>query len=126
MDRPLGLRAVIEQLKKHLNIPRGMEQLEVAEAYDPPEKYECVGLCAGAGGSLFNEAVKQGCRLFFTGEMRHHDVLAAQSQGCTVILAGHTNTERGYLKPLRKRLMAMLAGVGVEVSKRDEHPLRAM
>lgn len=122
LDRPLTLKAIVEQLKKHL----GVRQLEVAEATDAPGKYECVGLCAGAGGSLLQDAIRQGCRLFFTGEMRHHDVLAAQAQGCTIILAGHTNTERGYLKPLRKQLMALVDGVDISIARRDEHPLQAM
>jgi putative NIF3 family GTP cyclohydrolase 1 type 2 len=58
--------------------------------------------------------------------MRHHDVLAAQAAGCTVVLAGHTNTERGYLKVLRKRLAADLPGVAISISRRDSDPLKAM
>jgi putative NIF3 family GTP cyclohydrolase 1 type 2 len=58
--------------------------------------------------------------------MRHHDVLAAQARGCTVVLAGHTNTERGYLGPLREQLAKMLPDVEFQVSRRDRDPLRVM
>jgi len=83
-------------------------------------------VCAGAGGSLIKAAISAGCELFVTGEMRHHDILAAQAQGCTVLLGGHTNTERGYLKVLRTRLADALPDATVLVSRTDGDPLRAM
>ena len=63
---------------------------------------------------------------FVTGELRHHDVLDAQARGCTIILAGHTNTEHGYLKVLRRRLAEELPRVTVQISKRDADPLKMM
>jgi len=93
LDQPASLKTIADRLKHHLSLKR----LEAAVAHDGPGKYARIGICAGAGGSLLHAAITQGCELFFTGEMRHHDVLAAQAQGCTVLLAGHTNTERGYL-----------------------------
>jgi putative NIF3 family GTP cyclohydrolase 1 type 2 len=61
--------------------------------------------------------------LFITGELKHHDVLHAQARDCAVLVAGHTNTERGWLKRLRKRLRA---GLDAEVflSRVDSDPLR--
>jgi len=53
-------------------------------------------------------------------------VLAAQAAGCTVVLAGHTNTERGYMKVLRKRLQRALTTIEVLVSRKDSDPLREM
>ena len=64
----------------------------------------------------------RGCTLFVTGEMRHHDVLAARDRGITVILAGHTNTERGYLPRLRDRLAEAMPGCSFSVSQRDVTP----
>ncbi|MHC5113596.1 MAG: Nif3-like dinuclear metal center hexameric protein [Planctomycetota bacterium] len=120
LDRKLGVTAITEALKKHL----GVRRLSVAPGRDAPRTIRTIGLCAGAGGSLLRAALDQGCELFLTGEMRHHDVLAAQAAGCTVILAGHTNTERGYLKRLRRLLLKELPKLDVSVSKRDAHPLR--
>jgi putative NIF3 family GTP cyclohydrolase 1 type 2 len=93
---------------------------------DAPKRYDMVGLCAGAGGSLLDAAIEQGCRAFITGEMRHHDVLSAQARGCTVILAGHTNTERGYLRTLLRRLSELAPNAEITISKRDVDPLRMM
>jgi len=82
-----------------------------------------VGLCAGAGGSLLGAALERGASVFLTGEMRHHDVLAARAAGCAVLLAGHTNTERGYLTRLAQRLGERLPGLELVLSERDRDPL---
>ncbi|KAL1719715.1 NGG1p interacting factor 3 [Schizophyllum commune] len=70
--------------------------------------------------------------VLLTGEMGHHDVLAAVAAGKYVILCGHTNTERGYLPLLAARLtqelnaetQTTLGPVEVIVSERDVHPLK--
>lgn len=122
LDRQESLAAIVERLKTRL----GVGAVRVAPGHPAPRRYRTIGLCAGAGGSLLAAACRQDCQMFITGEMRHHDVLAAQSQGCTVVLAGHTNTERGYLKILRKRLAAELPGVAISISRRDSDPLKVM
>jgi len=43
-------------------------------------------------------------QVYVTGEMKHHEVLPMLEAGMSVILAGHTNTERGYLPRLAERL----------------------
>ena len=83
-----------------------------------------MGLCAGSGGELLDPAISAGCTVFVTGELKHHDVLRAASRGCSVILAGHTNTERGWLKILQRRLRSMLPGVAFESSRTDRDPLQ--
>ena len=89
-------------------------------------RHRLVGLCAGSGGELLDAAIDRGCTAFVTGELKHHDVLAAASRGCAVVLAGHTNTERGWLKVLRKRLRQALPGVTFELSRSDTDPLRTV
>ena len=115
---PKSTADVVVSLKSHL----GLSTLRVAEGRGGPGQHERVGLCPGAGGSLLDEAAACGCTLFLTGEMRHHDVLAAVDRGITVILAGHTNTERGYLPHLRDRLAAAMPGCAFTVSTRDRTP----
>lgn len=122
LDQKTTLAQLVQRSKKQL----GVEQLRVAPGRDAPEDYQTIGLCAGAGGSLLDAATEQGCELFLTGEMRHHDLLAAQASGCTVILAGHTNTERGYLPELRRKLIDRLPGLTLTISKRDADPLTVM
>ncbi len=118
LAEPKSTADVIASLKAHL----GVSTLRVAEGRGGPASHEHVGLCPGAGGSLLDEAAARGCTLFVTGEMRHHDVLAARDRGITVMLAGHTNTERGYLPLLRDRLAAVMPGCAFTVSSRDRTP----
>ena len=122
LDQKVSLHELVDRIKHRL----GVKQVRVALGENAPRRFRYIGLCAGAGGSLREEATQQGCQAFLTGEMRHHDVLAAQDQGCTVILAGHTNTERGYLKVLRKRLRRNLPNATIMISKKDVDPLRVM
>jgi dinuclear metal center YbgI/SA1388 family protein len=78
-------------------------------------------VAAGAGG-----AVLRGERAdaWVTGELSHHDVLAAVAQGTCVVLAEHSNTERGYLKVLQKRLHAAFGReLAVQVAAADRDPL---
>ena len=122
LDQPVALKTLVARVKRQL----GVEQVQVATSDDSPGRIERVCLCAGAGGSLLATAIAQGAQMYLTGEMRHHDVLHAQASGVTVVLAGHTNTERGYLRVLKRRLQASHQDVEMIVSRRDTEPLRLM
>ena len=80
----------------------------------------------GAGGSLLaGPSQKHPLDAIITGEMRHHDQSDAAARGTAVILAGHSQTERPYLKVYAKRL-ARQSGPGVRWirSRRDRPPTR--
>jgi putative NIF3 family GTP cyclohydrolase 1 type 2 len=85
-----------------------------------------LGLCAGSGGELIAGARTQGATLFITGELKHHDRLDAAAHGTSVILCGHTETERPYLRVLARRLQRLLPGLKVTVSKADRPPARML
>lgn len=124
LDKPVSLTTLVNRTKGHL----GLKVLEVASpgAAKASKRIQRIGLCAGAGGSLLGEALPGGAiDAFLTGEMRHHDVLDAVSRGVSVILAGHTQTERPYLPVYRRRLVE-LTGLTVKwrVSKADRPPSR--
>jgi dinuclear metal center YbgI/SA1388 family protein len=119
LDQAITLKTLVERIKTRL----GLRRVHAAIANNAPVRISHVGLCAGAGAPLLDAAIAQDCQVFFTGEMRHHDVLGATARGCSVILAGHTSTERPYLKVLAKRLRDE-TDLEVIVSKRDVDPLR--
>jgi len=83
-----------------------------------------VALCAGSGSSVF-KSLSEDVDVLFTGELSHHEVLAAVAKGQYVILCGHTNTERGFLKILQSQLQEDLAVTNIEViiSEKDADPL---
>lgn len=54
-----------------------------------------IGICVGSGGSLLNGLDVD---LLLTGELSHHEALAAIEKGKCVITTFHSNTERACLK----------------------------
>lgn len=117
-----------------------LSALSVAVPQSIPEgekkniKISSVGICAGSGGSLLNGLDVD---LLFTGELSHHEALAAIEQGRCVITAFHSNTERAFLKSrmapalenqLKTMAKSQTEGLGAEdgfeiaVSKIDQDP----
>lgn len=119
LDRPVTMAALAARVRAWL----GVQAVQLARSGPEGRLVSSIAVCPGAGGSLWETARAQGCEVFITGEMKHHEVLAAVRSGISVVLAGHTNTERGYLPRLRDRLAKMLPEVRFEVSAADGDPL---
>jgi dinuclear metal center YbgI/SA1388 family protein len=52
-----------------------------------------VAVAPGSGRSLVDDALREGCDAFVTGELRYHEALDAAARGLAVIEAGHDATE---------------------------------
>lgn len=127
LKAPVEMETLLKNIKKHLRL----SQVQVAgtNSFREAALVRTIAICAGSGGSML--AGKE-ADVYLTGEMSHHEVLSAIAAGRRVILCGHTNTERGYLPVLAKKLKSELAcdeslglgdGVEVIVSRYDRHPL---
>jgi dinuclear metal center YbgI/SA1388 family protein len=121
LDQPATLATLAERLKKFL----GIQVVNVANvggvgAEDRPIKR--IGVCPGSGASLAAAASADGCEVFVTGEMKHHEMLDAINSGMSLVIAGHTNTERGYLPRLGRRLQKKLPGIKTMLSEADRSP----
>jgi putative NIF3 family GTP cyclohydrolase 1 type 2 len=77
-------------------------------AVSPEERIKRVAVCGGAGGEFFKEAAAMGAQAFVTGEVRHHEALAAVAAGLCVVEAGHYETEHIALKLLADSLQARI------------------
>jgi len=56
--------------------------------------------------------------------MSHHEILAAISNGISVILCEHSNTERGFLKSFQEKMKNLLENkINLEISSQDMDPL---
>lgn len=73
--------------------------------------------------------------LLLTGELSHHEALAATENEKVVICLGHSNSERGYLDAVMKgKLLEALktessiegGEVSVEVSETDRDPFLSL
>jgi dinuclear metal center YbgI/SA1388 family protein len=117
-DEPITLEAAANRLKARLGL--GHLHVGPAEGADAQQLIDRLALCPGAGGSLLAEAGP--IQAFFTGEMRHHDQLAARAGGSSVLLAGHTETERPFLSAYRDMLVETGADVEWIISESDRPP----
>ncbi len=118
LAEPLPLRTLLARCKRHF----GVRTLQVARPVTAPARavVRSVAVAAGAGGSVLRAAAAD---VLVTGEMSHHDVLTAVAAGRTVVLAGHSNTERGFLKVLQRRLRDAFAGaLDVRIARADRDP----
>ncbi|MFG0317478.1 MAG: Nif3-like dinuclear metal center hexameric protein [Planctomycetota bacterium JB042] len=118
LDRAVDVATVVRRVKRHLGLRH--VRVAAAPAHAGGAKIATVALCAGAGGDVLNDVEAD---LLLTGELRHHDVLAAVAAGRSVVLCDHSNTERGYLPEFAERLRAAVPGLEVIVAEDDADPL---
>lgn len=121
LDQPATVAELGERLRNHLD--RVRLRMALVDGDRPVTR---IGIVAGAGADLAMTAVREGCELFVTGEMKHHEVVEMLNAGCSVLLAGHTNTERGYLRRLATRLQSILPGLQTHCSVADRDILVAV
>jgi dinuclear metal center YbgI/SA1388 family protein len=114
------LAVLFERVRRGL----GTEHLLVAGPTSGVAKVAAVG--AGSCGDLLFDAAAQGATFFLTGEIRHHDALAAARLSLTVVAALHSNSERVALPSLAARLSARLPGARFSLSAADRDPLRVL
>ncbi|XP_036899547.1 NIF3-like protein 1 isoform X3 [Sturnira hondurensis] len=122
LDEPVSLATMIERIKNHLKLSHIRLALGVGRTL--ASQVKVVALCAGSGSSVLQGAEAD---LYLTGEMSHHDILDAASQGINVILCEHSNTERGFLSDLQDMLSAHLKNkINIILSEIDRDPLQVV
>lgn len=116
LRRPLPFARLLQRLKRRL----GVRSLQVARPAKAKAAVRTVAVAAGAGASVLRgERVDA----WVTGEVSHHDALAAVAAGTAVVLAGHSHTERGYLRVLARRLERAFDGdLDVRIAASDRDP----
>lgn len=71
---------------------------------DKKSRVQTVAVASGAGGSEVFAAAEEGADVLVTGEIKHHEILAANSLGVNVLDAGHFKTEDVVILPLAQKL----------------------
>jgi len=122
LKEKLPLVDVIERVKKHLNLT--ILRLAIPSTYNSKEEVTIgsIAVCVGSGAGVL-----KGVRadLYLSGEMSHHDILAAVASGATVLLTEHTNCERGYLQVYKKALDKMFDNqLQISISNKDKDPIQ--
>jgi dinuclear metal center YbgI/SA1388 family protein len=88
------LPVLLDRIGKGLNNPKGFPIAIPQNSTISDIEIRTVGICAGSGASLLSNLDVD---LLFTGEMSHHEALAAIEKGQVVINLFHSNSERGFL-----------------------------
>lgn len=96
LEKAVTARELAQAVKSTLNTP-----VILCECANEIKK---IALCGGAGGDFINFAVENACDAYITGEMRHHEMLAARQIGLTVVAAGHFETENPVVASLAQRI----------------------
>ena len=78
-----------------------------------PESIRRVAVCGGAGSDYLAQAKALGCAAYITGDVRHHEFLAARQLGLLLMDAGHGATEGIAMPRLRRQLEGAMPGVEV-------------
>ncbi|RKP08447.1 GTP cyclohydrolase 1 type 2/Nif3 [Thamnocephalis sphaerospora] len=108
LDQPTPLTTVVERIKAHLRLPH--LRLAMADRHKS-ELVRTIAICAGSGISVLAPVTAD---VYLTGEMSHHETLAAVEGQTSVVLCEHSNTERGYLSAvLSGRLESLLRQDGL-------------
>ncbi|CAO2654226.1 Nn.00g109590.m01.CDS01 [Neocucurbitaria sp. VM-36] len=93
-NQPQPLPTLLDRIGKGLNNPKGFPIAIPQDKSISDISIRSVGICAGSGASLLSNLDVD---LLFTGEMSHHEALAAIEKGQVVINLFHSNSERGFL-----------------------------
>ena len=79
------------------------------------EKLRKVGLCTGSGGGYLQSAVRNGCDLFITGDLKLHEAQYAKAAGISVIDAGHYGTEKIFTENMSDQLQKKALDKGLDL-----------
>ncbi|CAD6978199.1 unnamed protein product, partial [Tilletia controversa] len=129
LPEAISLEGFTRAFKKAMGVDHA--QMAYARGVNNETQIQTIAVCAGSGSSVLQGAKAD---LWITGELSHHELLAAIETGSTsVLLLRHSVSERGFLKAiLEQRLQAILGSQDrvepsedwkVVVSGQDRDPL---
>jgi dinuclear metal center YbgI/SA1388 family protein len=116
LAKPLVIEQIIQRIKEQTGATTaglvGKEKRLVKTA----------AVCAGSCGKIINLVISAKADLYVTGELKHHEALAAQEAGMSCICLSHSVSERFILKKFAKQLQKQLNSVTIRISKKDADP----
>jgi dinuclear metal center YbgI/SA1388 family protein len=116
LKNPTSLDAIVKNIKK----------ITGAKAFGligPAKRtVRTAAVCAGSCSKLIDSVIAANCDLYLTGELKHHQAIAAQEAGLTCICLSHSVSERFALKNLAKELKKRLKTVTIRLSQKDADP----
>ncbi len=118
LTKPLSIAQIIQRIKRTTGAKAfgiiGNDKRVVKRA----------AVCAGSCGKIINSVIAAKVDFYLTGELKHHQALAAQEAGLTCICLSHTVSERFILKKFAKQLQKQLKNIKISISKKDADPFK--
>lgn len=102
-SHPQPLTHLIERIARGVGNPKGFPVAIPQSRQVEDMDIRTVAICAGSGASVLKDVAAD---LLFTGELSHHEALAATERGSCVVTLFHSNTERGFLHSVLKEKLA--------------------
>lgn len=116
LEKPVQLSVILKKIRS----ATGAKAAGIVG--DKNRKVKKAAVCAGSCGKLIMNVISEKCDLYLTGEIKHHQAIAAQEAGVTVVCLSHTVSERFILKKVAKELQKKLKDVKIAVSRKDKDP----
>ena len=116
LERPMQLDKIIEKVKTQTGAKA------VGVIGKSKRLVRTAAVCAGSCGKIINLVIAAKVDLYLTGELKHHQALAAQEAGLTCICLSHSVSERFILKKLAGQLKKQIKGIKITTSKKDHDP----
>jgi len=121
----------IGELAKPVRIPQIIKRIKkvtgakaIGLVGDQDRLVRRAAVCAGTCGKIINSVIAAGADLYLTGELKHHQALAAQEAGLACICLSHTVSERFILKKFARLLQKQLKTITINISKKDADPFK--
>ncbi len=118
LEKPMWIEQIIKRIKKYT----GASAFGIVG--DDKRLVKTAAVCAGSCGKIINSVIAAKCDLYLTGELKHHQALAAQEAGLTCICLSHTVSERFILSKLAKQLQKQIKQVTIRISRKDADPFK--
>ncbi|MCJ1322889.1 NGG1 interacting factor [Xylographa vitiligo] len=100
---PQPLTHLIERIARGVGNPKGFPVAIPQSRQVEDINITTAAISAGSGGAILKAVDAD---LLFTGELSHHEALAATERGTSVVTLFHSNTERGFLHSVMKEKLS--------------------
>ncbi len=118
LQKPTQLNKILKRIKRQT----GAKAFGIIGEHKKLIKTAAV--CAGSCGKIINSIIAAKADLYLTGELKHHQALAAQEAGLTCVCLSHTVSERFILKKFAKQLQKQIGQITIKISKKDADPFK--
>ena len=113
----------LKELAGRLSAILNIEKSELRCVGDPQKLLRTAGWCTGAGSEFITDAVREGCDVFITGDLKYHEAQAAKETGICLLDAGHYGSEKIFSRNMAEMLREKSGGrFSVLESEKDLNP----